>query len=236
MKKMTLLVTVIFISMLLTACMTTMLWNENSATHTTKEFNTLKEDQVSGFAKVVQKDLSTNFLVIGIDNAYLIEDGSEDINQLLLLGAKNTSIEMLYRQDQALVLDVDSKNKSNYMFNANLAFRFSVKNPTTEQKELFKAQSERFKTKLVEKDNELSLIRYIPIKGKIIMLNDEMKSTKLQNMSKSYKVKVGYYEVRRSWHKFSLIDNIIQTPFALVADAIIIPFAVVGIAVGSVTK
>ena len=232
MKKITLLVTIVFISMLLTACMTTMLWNESSATSTTKEFETLKEDQVSGFAKVVQQNSTTNFLVIGVDNAYLIEDGSEDVNQLLLLAAKNTSFEMLTGQDQALLLDVDSKNKSNYIFNSNLAFRITVRNPSVEQKELFKAQSEKLNIKFQEKDNELFLIRNIPVKGKIVMLNDEMKAMKLQNMSKTYKVKVGYYDVHRSWNKFTLIDNIIQTPFALVADAIIVPFAVVGIAVG----
>lgn len=225
----------IFISMLLTACMTTMLWNENSATSTTKKFETLKEDQVSGFAKVVQQNSITNFLVVGIDNAYLIEDGSEDVNQFLLLGAKNTSLEMLTGQDQALLLDIDSKNKSNYIFNANLAFRITVKNPSVAQKELFKAQSEKLNIKLQEKDNELFLIRNIPVKGKIVMLNDEMKAMKLQNMSKTYKVKVGYYDVHRSWNKFTLIDNIIQTPFALVADAIIVPLAVIGIAAGGVS-
>ena len=109
MKKFIKIISIILLSVSLNACMTTMLWGEHSATRSLTIFKSLKEDQVAGFAKVVQKDSKTNFLVIGTDNAYLIEDGSEDINQLLLLGSKNTSLEIITNYDQALELDVGSK-------------------------------------------------------------------------------------------------------------------------------
>jgi hypothetical protein len=234
MKKFTQIIFITILSMSLSACMTTMLWNENSVTRSSEVFKTLKEDNVAGFAKVVQKDSKTNFLVIGTGNAYLIEEGSDDINQLLLLGSKNTSLEIITNKDQALELDIGSKKAANYAFKANLAFKVSVKEPSTEQRELFKTHADQSKIKLIEQNNELSLIRNIPVTGKIIMVNDDMKATKLQNMSKTYKVKVGYYDENKWWDKSTLIDNIIQTPFALAADAIIIPFAAVGLVIGAV--
>lgn len=237
MKKITQLLATVFISMLLSACMTAMLWNTNSVANTKKTFNLLKEDQVAGFAKVIQKNQPTKFMVIGQNHAYLIEGGSDQVNALLLLNSKNTKLEIITNSTEGLRLMIKPEQKEHYEFEATLGFRVIVDQPTPEQKELLKTASNslNLKVNLVEKEQELYLITYIPIQGKIVLLNDQMKVAKLENMSKSYPVKIGYYSTKKSINIGNLFGNILQTPFSLVADAIIVPLAAVTITLDAVT-
>ncbi|WP_163122303.1 hypothetical protein [Acinetobacter portensis] len=237
MKKMTLLVTVIFISMLLTACYTLDTWKKFPVNEKKETFHMIQEDQVAGFVKVIQKNEPTKFMVVGQNYAYLIENGSYQINELLLLSSKNKKLEIMTNSRDGLQLTVDPKQHKNYEFKSTLGFKFTIEQPTLQQKEILKTLSNKLKTKtyVVDKEQESYLITYIPIDGKIILLNDEMNAMKRENMSKSYLVKVGYFETEKSVSSSNLLFNILMTPISLVADAIIMPLASIAVIGDSVS-
>lgn len=236
MKKITLLFTTVLISVLLSSCMTAMLWNVNPVSNTKQTFHLLKEDQIAGFAKVIQKNEPTKFIVIGQNYAYLIEGGSDQINTLLSLNSKNTTLEIVTNSTDGLRLTVKPEQKENYEFEATLGFNLTAAQPTLEQTKAFETTSKNvnLKANLVEREEVLYLTTHIPIQGKIVLLNDKMKATKLENMSKVYPVKIGYYSTKKSISVGNLFGNIIETPFVLVADAIITPIAAVTMALNAV--
>lgn len=225
MKKLTVVVMLLVLSSLFSACMTSSVWEKNSIIDKKTTFQVFKEDYIKSFGKVIQKNQNPQFIVIGTDNAYLIDGDTQKINRLLDLKTNNVKLEMITDQDNSLVLEIKPEQKDNYDFKAVLNFKIIISEPTSTQKELWNVESKALNAYLVEKEHELILNVNIPIQGKIILLDDKLKALDHQDMSKKYKVKIGYYATKKSLDGGQLLGNIIQTPLALIADAIIIPLA-----------
>lgn len=235
MKKIVLLATTILISMLLTACYTLDTFQKFPMNETKDIFNVIQEDDVAGFAKVIQKDLGIKFIVIGLNNAYLIENGSDKVNELLLMSSSNTKIEILTKSSEGLKLTIKPEQKEKNEFEGSLGFKFTINEPTQLQKDLLKEKTNSLKANLIEQEHESYLIVYISIKGKIVALNDELKARKLQNMSKNYHVMLGYYETKKSMKPSNLLFSVLMTPINLVADAIIMPLASIAVVTDSIS-
>lgn len=230
MTKIRAITTIIFLNIFLSACMTSLLWGEYPVVDKKTTFQLVKEDQIRSFAKVIQNNQNPQFVVIGTDNAYLIDGATQNINRLLELNSSSQTLEILADYDNNLTLELDQKQQNNYEFSSQLQFRLIIKNPSEEQKNTLKAEAKTLNAKVNESTDELRITANIPIKGKIIVLDDRLKALEQQQMSKQYKIKLGYTSNTKSFDGGQFLSNLIYTPFALVADAIVIPLASVGVA------
>lgn len=220
---------VIILAMQLSACLTNGLWSQYPVSKTETSFHLVNQDYVTGFYKVIQKDLPPSFIVVGHNNAYLIQEDSGKINEFLLINAKNTKLEIVTSSQTGLVLTIKPEQQKNYDFDATLEFKITANEPTQQQNEVLKEKAKNMKANFIEKENSSYLTARIPIKGQIAMLNDEIKAQSRQDMSKAYKVRIGYYSSKKSLRLGQLLENIIQTPITLAADAILFPVAMIGI-------
>ena len=88
---------------------------------------------------------------------------------------------------------------------------------------------------LREKPSEVELLLSVPIKGKMYKPSDNIKFDGNTAFNGNYMIEIGYFESKRRTRLGNLIGNIVITPFALVADAIIMPIAAVAVVGDSIT-
>lgn len=225
--------TVLISSMLLTSgCMTTMLWGESPVKSETSTYKTIKTDQLLSFGKAVQENSShQKFVVIGQENLYVIDQGNEQINDIINLKFPNAKLEIMTDADHKLRLEIDKNHQKNEQisFNTNLMLVWTIDQPSVETIENLKAKAESLKGRFSNKNQQSTIQFEIPLEGHIYTNLKNNHFDQNQKFVGQYAIDIGYFEKESRVNFSNLVDNLFGTPIALAADIIIIPFAAIGL-------
>ncbi len=217
--------------------MTTMLWMKDPVTSKRSNFHLIKEDQLISFGKLIQKNQDDKFVVIGKEYLYIINKGNEAINEVTQLHNANSRLALVTDKDNSIKLTV-AHEKANSEFTTNVTLNFILENPSHSELSELEAREQQLRikypqqTNLTQKNNIITLSRTIHLEGIIVPTHQNDKKVEKTLMSQNYKVQIGYQNAKKKLNFENLAGNIVQTPFALAADALIIPFAIITVMIG----
>lgn len=214
-------------SLTLTGCMTSHVWQTSPVNKKTHTYHPLQQDQLISFGKIVHPDQSKNqFLVVGEQHLYALTKGNEKIQDFLSLKSSESELEIVIPTDDTLRLTIkkDHENHNEIYFTANLTLKLKVKSPSQETALDITNKSLELSASMSRSEQGLDFILTTPIEGKIYTAQKDLVPNQKQPFSKKYKIEIGYDQQKNNFNAGNLIGNIIQSPIALAADAVIIAF------------
>ena len=229
---------VILLSVSVVGCMTNEAWNRNPVVETTEQYKLIKADPLISFGQLIHaNNTNKQFVVIGKENIYVLTEGNEKITEFIHSKFPNSSLALVTSSDQKIRLNFHklAQGADEVYFTTDLKLQLKVLHPTAQTVSDLAAHARAMQAQLREKPSEVELLLSVPIKGKMYKPSDNIKFDGNTAFNGNYMIEIGYFESKRRTRLGNLIGNIVITPFALVADAIIMPIAAVAVVGDSIT-
>lgn len=251
MKKRMKIMAISSLVLVLSGCGTAVLWENTDKGYisfgkvvdTTKSVKVVETDHILGFAQVNNtRAASKKLVIVGQQYAYLMKDESESAFQILDSSLDVKHIRLYEPKAQKYHLDFNLLNnnvkslKDGVGFQTKIHLLYDKNKSELSLEEQNTLQRLGFSEENFAQNNAQQDIRYVKVmamQGKVLGLNDELRSLKFQSFSQAYSINIYANYVDKDVDFKTLFKKIALTPVALVGDLVVIPIGVVIVGAGS---
>lgn len=224
MKKINLII-ILALSFTLSGCFTTMLWEDNKVVYTKTTSSTVMNDKIYAVAKTSKVDkktnkTDTNTVILGNNYIYVLDKPTGEAFLNIYNKIPHGEYLAPCEKDEALKFELNKENLVDFSSKIRLCY--------TSKQKLTKQDKKVLKELKFSYVDDKKLYLYLPIKGTLHSYVDGEKDKLIKN--KFYKLfDVQFYtsDSTKSLDPVRLLENIAQTPIALVTDAAIITFVAI---------
>ena len=208
-------------SMALNAC-TAMLWEGTPTKATTTHNHNIGEDELLAWAQS-KHSAQGQIAIVGKQATYVLEQGKNDVQWLLSLPQASEQLQVNpLKGEQALSITLDT-NETVPQFSGSVVFTYRVHQPSDE---VYYALHSRKGQKLASfelKGKEVVYSERVDFGGKLYQTPPQW-LTNSSRFGRSHKVVWQQAEYTQTVQGGNILKRVVLTPFALLGDAVILPF------------